>query len=102
MPIDQARYAQWAAACRFSAFTDAAYSAWTREEASRHKAELPALRSELEGLPYREGLTFAIADNGSDEALRGTLASLSAQLCHRFDVVVTCDPSRAEAVAAAL
>jgi GT2 family glycosyltransferase len=102
LPIDQARYAQWAAACRFSAFTDTAYSAWTREEASRHKAEQPALRSELENLPYRESLTFAIADSGSDEALRSTLASLSAQLCHRFDVVVTCDPSRAEAASQAL
>ncbi|WP_230682931.1 glycosyltransferase family 2 protein [Variovorax paradoxus] len=102
MPIDQARYAQWAAACRFSPFTDAAYRAWTHAEASRHEAEQPTLRSELENLPYRDGVTFAIADSGSDNALRSTLASLSAQLCQRFDVVVACTPSRAEAVTHAL
>ena len=102
LSIDQARYAHWAAACRFSSFTDAAYRAWTEAEASCAKAEDPALRLELAHLPYRHGITFAIADSGNDAELHATLASLSAQLCQRFDAVVTCAPSRAEAVTHAL
>jgi GT2 family glycosyltransferase len=102
LPIDQARYAQWAAACRFSPFADAAYSAWTGAEASRCETEQPALRTELEGLAYGDGMTFAVADSGSDEALHGTMASLAAQACRRFDVVVACAASRAEAVARTL
>ncbi len=102
MSIDQARYAHWAAACRFSSFADAQYLAWTDAQVSCAKEEDPALRLELAHLPYRHGITFAIADSGDDAELRATLASLSPQLCQRFDVVVACTPLRAEAVTNAL
>lgn len=102
MSIDQARYTHWAAARRFSSFADAAYLAWTEEGASCSKAQDAALGLELANFPYQQGITFAIADNGNDEELRTTLASLSAQSCRRFDVVVTCQPSRAASVNTAL
>jgi O-antigen biosynthesis protein len=98
LSINETRYAHWAAACRFSSFTDAAYRAWTEAEASCAQPEDLALRLELAHLPYRHGITFGIADSGDDAELRATLASLAAQLCQRFDAVVTCAPLRAEAI----
>jgi GT2 family glycosyltransferase len=102
LSIDQARYTHWAAARRFPSFADDAYLAWTEKAASRLQAQQTALGIELASLPYQHGISFAIADNGDDEELRDTLASLSAQWCHRFDVVVACQPSRAASVNAAL
>ncbi len=102
MQTDQARYAHWAAACRFLPFTDAAYRAWTGAEASRCEKDHPALRAELEALAWGAGMSFAIADTGSDEALHATMASLAAQDCRRFDVVVACAAPRMEAVSRAL
>jgi GT2 family glycosyltransferase len=102
LPIDQARHAHWAAACRFSPFTDAAYRAWTDAEAPRSETDDPALCAALEALAFGDGMTFAVADGGSDEALHATMASLGAQDCRRFDVVVACAASRADAVARTL
>jgi O-antigen biosynthesis protein len=102
LPIDQARYAHWAAASRFSPFSDAAYRDWTVTEASRTKTEAPEIHSTLASLPYRHGITFVVPDNGDDEALRSTTASFSTQMCQRFDVVVACPPWRADDVTTAL
>ncbi|WP_295379464.1 glycosyltransferase family 2 protein [uncultured Pseudacidovorax sp.] len=100
--LDPARCAHWSAACAFSPFANTEYRAWIARESSSADAEREALRTALTALPHPSGITFVVADDTNERAVRATLSSLAAQVCLQFDVLLSCSPARRAAMSGVL